>query len=276
MLRLLCLLAAVYVLLLVGCALLQRKLIYLPFRRSEATMLGYAAELRMEPWRDRNGSIIGWKRAAQTATRPTNRLVVFHGNAGFALMRIHYVEAFSPLGRGELWDVYLFEYPGYGSRSGKISELSFLNAGRDAIAELRVGDSQPVFLLGESIGSGPACALAAQDPNGIAGVFLVTPFSRLADVARHHYGWLPVNLMLRDRWDNLAALDRYAGPLAMLLAGEDEVIPTGLGRKLFDQAREPKRLWIQAGAGHNSLSLEPNARWWPEVSEFLIGASTHR
>ena len=58
---------------------------------------------------------------------------VLHGNAGNALDRVHYIDAFGDLGDGRLWEVYLFEYPGYGARAGKISEKSFRQAGAAAL-----------------------------------------------------------------------------------------------------------------------------------------------
>ncbi len=273
MLRLLCFAALFYVLALVALTLLQRKLIYLPFHRSEAEMLRFATELRLDPWRDDFGTIIGWKRIAARRATPANRLVVFHGNAGFALMRNHFVEGFEALEDGALWEVYLFEYPSFGARAGPLGQQAFLEAGRAALAELMAADARAVFLVGESLGSGLACALARERPESVAGLFLLTPFPRLVDVAQHHYPWVPVRMILRDTWDNTDALLAYRGPLAVMLAGEDEVIPVALGRKLYESGRSPKRLWVEAGSGHNALPFDVDAPWWREVSDFLL---THR
>ena len=270
MLRLLCFAALLYVFLLVALTLLQRKLIYLPFHRSEPDMLRVASELRLAPWHDASGTIIGWKRTPAQSAAPANRLVVFHGNAGFALMRNHFVEGFDALDGGRLWEVYLFEYPGFGARPGKLGQVPFLEAGRAALDQLRAADTRPVYLLGESLGSGLACALARERPESVTGLFLLTPFTRLADVAQHHYPWIPVRMILRDPWDNSSAVAEYPGPLAVLLAGRDEVIPTALGRKLFESGRDPKRLWTETGAGHNELPFHLDAPWWREVSGFLL------
>ena len=165
--------------------------------------------------------------------------------------------------------MFLFEYPGYGARPGSPGEQAFIEAGGQALAQL-APDSRPVFLLGESLGSGLACALAARAPQQVAGVFCVTPFARLGDVAAHHYPFLPVRWLLRDRWENSAALRHFPGPLAVLLAEEDEVIPARHGRRLFEDFAGRKRLWLEPGARHNTLDFSPRAAWWREVSDFLL------
>jgi len=275
-LRVLTLAIAAYVALLLLLFFAQRKLIYLPWRASESAVLQAAQVAHLEPWRNAKNEIIGWRAPRRVGTpEPANRLVVFHGNAGYALLRTHFVEGFSPLGGGALWDVLLFEYPGFGARGGSTGEASFIKAATEALEELS-SDARPIYLLGESLGSGLASALAQRMPEKIAGVFLLTPYASLAEVAGHHYRFVPVRLILRDRWDNLSALREFRGPLAVMLAENDEVIPAQQARRIFELAREPKRLWVQRGASHNTIDFDPAAPWWREVSEFLLQARAAR
>ncbi len=270
-LRLALIAARVYFLLLIVLGVFQRSLIYFPARATEPALLEEATQLNAAPWRTAAGEIIGWKRSGATSAA-ANRLVVFHGNAGNALDRVHYIDTFGNLEGGRLWEVYLFEYPAYGARPGKISEKSFREAGAAALTLLRAADARPIYLLGESLGGGLACALAHDQPDSVAGLFLVTPFSSLPDVAAHHYPFIPVRLLLHDRWDNVAALSAYQKPLAMMLAGNDTIVPIKFGERLFQAAHEPKRLWRVPGVDHNDLTLSAQAAlWWPEVSDFLLG-----
>ena len=117
-----------------------------------------------------------------------------------------------------------------------------------------------------------ASYLAANYPEQVAGLLLVTPFTSLVDVAAHHYAFLPVRALLSERYDSLEALSHYRGPAAFLLAGSDEVVPTELGQQLYDSYPGPKRLWVAEGAGHNTLPLQVGAPWWSEVSSFLLSA----
>ena len=246
-------------------ATLQRQLIYFPSKAGEQDLLQQAASIGLEVWRNERGSAIGWK-----TTRERNalkRMLVFHGNAGFALHREYFVAGFQAL--GEEWEVFLFEYPGYGAKKGRPSEVTLKAGATHALESLLKADSRPVYVIGESLGSGVASYLAGAFPEQVAGLLLVTPFSSLVDVAAHHYPFLPVRTLLKERYDSVEALSRYKGPVAFLLAGRDEVIPTILSRRLYESYSGPKWLRIEAGAGHNSIPYDPGAAWWGEVSKFL-------
>ena len=91
---------------------LQRQIIYFPSVAGEQVLLERAAGLGLQPWRDDGGELVGWR--TENAGTGSRRLVVFHGNAGFALDRNYYVHGFRAL--EQQWEVYLFEYPGYGAR----------------------------------------------------------------------------------------------------------------------------------------------------------------
>ncbi len=261
----------IYVGLIVVLAIFQRKLIYMPDRQSSdaATRIGKA--INLEPWLDKSGALIGWKRNVQSSPA-ANRLLVFHGNAGSALDRLPYILGFEQLDQGKLWQVFVFEYPGYGPRPDEPSETSIRAAADAALSQLLSEDSRPIWILGESLGSGPACALAHARPNDVAGLLLVTPFSSMGDAAAAHYPYIPVRWILRDPWDNSSALAQFTHPLGILQAGSDTIIPIAQGRKLFAAAREPKKLWVEQGSDHNDLDLSSESKWWREASDFLLAA----
>lgn len=244
---------------------LQRQLIYFPTTATEQALLAEATWIGLEPWRDSVGSLIGWR--SKNSDQARRRMLVFHGNAGYALHRQYYAAGLLAL--GDDWEVFLFEYPGYGARGGKPSADGIKAGARAALLELLESDSSPVYLTGESLGSGVATWLAQEFPEQVAGLLLVTPFTSLADVAAHHYPILPVRALLSERYDSLKALSHYQGPVAFLLAGSDEVVPTRLGQQLYDSYGGPRWLRIESGAGHNTLNLTPGAAWWREASDFL-------
>lgn len=250
-------------------AKLQRQMIYYPTVAGEGELLAEAGRLGMQAWRDDNDGLVGWRPLRQGDGG--QRVLVFHGNAGFALHREYFVEGFHTQGKN--WEIYLFEYPGYGSRPGSPSETAIKSAATQALKLLLSRDPRPVYLIGESLGSGVASHLAATFPKQVAGLLLVTPFSNLAEVAAHHFKWLPLRALLTEHYDSMAALSRYRGPVAFLLAGNDEVVPTALGQRLHDHYQGPRWLRVVSGAGHNSLPLHPGADWWSEVSAFLLAAN---
>jgi pimeloyl-ACP methyl ester carboxylesterase len=245
-------------------ATLQRQLIYYPEVVAEATLLDTASRIGMEDWRDANGQLVGWR--SRSTDNRARRVVVFHGNAGHALYRHYYAAGF--LGQGADWQVYLFEYPGYGARSGVPSEESIKATATDALEEMLARDPGPLYLVGESLGSGVATFLAGKFNKQVGGLLLVTPFTTLPDVAGKHYGLLPVRAMLSERYDSLKSLRQYHGPVAFLIAARDEIVPADLARRLYNSYGGPKWLHEQPGAGHNTLDFDPSAPWWRELLAF--------
>ena len=109
----------------------------------------------------------------------------------------------------------------------------------------------PVCILGESIGSGPACSLASEKiaPKKIV---LVVPFDSLARVASERFPFLPVRLLLRDTWDNVESLKGYAGPVEVFGAIGDTIIPVRHAKALASQV--PTAQFIPIPGGHNDWS----------------------
>ena len=241
---------------------LQRRLTYFPTIAPAEELVAAARRLGLEPWTI-DGEIVAWRTPA--TARTNQRLLIFHGNAGYALHRSYFL----PLPPApESWQVILAEYPGYGARSsGEPSERAFQRTTEVIFANLRAESDQPIFVVGESIGSGVAAWLAGNHPSEVGGMVLITPMPSLADVALHHYPWLPIRRLLRDRYDSVQALRAYRGPIAFVVAENDEIIPAAIGRKLYDAYDGPKRLWIQRGTGHNSIDYDP--RWWSPIFAFV-------
>jgi uncharacterized protein len=275
---LLCGLAVLYLAIVALFAAKQRQLLYFPGHAlgSEEKMTKIAVPLGLEPWRDAQGVRIGWRQVAPPGGPALHRMIVFHGNAGTAFERSQYVIGFGRLDEGRTWQVFLFEYPGYDVRPGELGETAFRTAGLAALAQLAAEDSRPIYLTGESLGCGLACALAGDAPQQVSGVFLMTPFASLSEVGALHYPWLPVSLILRDRWDSAAALRKYRGPVAMMIAGQDEVVTPAQGDKLFESYAGPKRRWFDADATHNTVINAATEPWWREVTDFLLNDTRPR
>lgn len=254
-------LAGLYLALLMLVYFFQRGMMYHPDRFSEADSIKVAAARGFVPWKNSAGLIIGWKLSSGGAV-PHDRILIVHGNAGCALDRMDYAEGLRSAGA---FDIYLLEYPGYGSRPGAASEKSLYQAADETMGLLKT--EGPVFLIGESLGTGVAAYLAGKFPGEIRGLLLIAPYNNMTDVARHHMPIFPVRWMLWDKFPSATYLNKYHGPVGVSLAGADEVVPNRFGRKLFDGYAGPKKLWIAPGVGHNDLQNQPPA-WWQEAVNF--------
>jgi hypothetical protein len=99
---------------------------------------------------------------------------------------------------------------------------------------------------------------------------LITPWDSIENVARHHYPWLPVGWLLRDRYDSVANLSTFRGRVAVVVAERDSIVPAALGRRLFESVSQAKRLWIVPAADHNDWMGGVDSAWWSSVVGFLV------
>lgn len=269
-------LLAVSVLALGGC---RNTFVYYPTRAGESELVDAAAELGLVPWTDGDGGRIGWRRPDREAA--AHRIVLFHGNAGHSLHREAILTGLESVidpassarhFTSRVWDVHLFEYPGFGSRPGRPSEETIVPAAVAAVDVLLAEDpDRPVYLAGESLGTGVASQVAAARPQGVPGIMLITPFTNVVDVGAATFPRFLVRGVLTDRYDSESALERYDGRVGVLVAGRDEVVPAELGLRLYEGYAGPGRLWVQEEAGHNTLDYSTGSPWLQEMTGFLVG-----
>ncbi|MEU0884871.1 alpha/beta fold hydrolase [Lentzea sp. NPDC005914] len=170
-------------------------------------------------------------------------VIVFPGNGGNRLGRV-------PLAR-ELTDrglsVLLFDYRGYGGNPGEPSEEGLTY---DARAALDLVDG-PVIYFGESLGAAVAVELATFRPP--RGLVLRSPFASLAAAGSYHYPWLPVKMLLRDKYPVVERVSAVDVPTVVVLGTADSVVPPAQSREVATAARA--RLVEVAGADHNDEVL---------------------
>ena len=227
------------------CALMyakQRELVYhpqgtrLPASQTDFSLMREGVVLR------------GWRR------NPDRRdaLVYFGGNAESARASAERFAAWFPDR-----SVYVLAYRGYGASEGEPGEAA-LAADAIALYDLvashhRGGD---IALVGRSLGSGVAAHVAGARP--VSRLVLVTPFDSLVGVAGLHYPWLPTGLLMKDRFDSARHLARYRGPVLVVSAGRDRVVPPESTARLVAALPVPPRIVHVDGADHDSaLASDP-------------------
>jgi hypothetical protein len=233
------------------CALLyfiQDRLIFFPRQATMAQLEMDARTLGFAPWETPNGERIGWQ---SQDGNPDDALLICHGNGGYALHRNYFASSAAASDDVLPPKIYLLEYPGYGARPGTPSETSLTAAAIDAIDLLSTPPPARLTVLGESLGSGVAAAAARARPDSIDALILVTPFDSLAHAAHVHYPWLPVPILIRHRFDSVRNLKDFPGPIAFIVAADDEIVPATLGQALYENYPGNKRLWLIPQANHN-------------------------
>ncbi|MFN9932212.1 MAG: alpha/beta hydrolase [Cyanobacteriota bacterium] len=153
--------------------------------------------------------------------------------------------------------LYLLHYRGYGGSEGQPSEAG-LRADEQALYALVAQRHRQVSVAGRSLGTGPAVHLAATRP--VQRLVLLVPFDSLLAVARNAMPWLPVELLLRDRWDAAAEAPRVTAPTTIVAAEFDAVVPSAHARSLHAAFRPGvAQLKVVSDLEHNTPLLESAA-----------------
>ncbi len=217
-----------------------------------------------------------WFSARKTPSKGV--IVHFHGNA--ENMTSHYLFVYWLAGEG--YEVFTFDYRGYGGSAGKKSLVGSIE---DGVAALRVargragGSRERLIVVGQSLGGALALASLERDGGeGVRGVILDSTFASYRQVARLKLGafwptwplkW-PLSLLISDRWAPRRLIARRKpAPLLMLHAVGDPVVPYAQGRKLFDLAPGPKEFWKLDSKGHTEAFYALASQYRPPLLAWL-------
>jgi len=255
--------ACAYLLFCLLAYLFQEKLLYFPGRWQQPDAASLQA-LGLTAWPEGGQDCRGYLAATADKTARAT-VVIFHGNAGPAWLRSHYL---SPLLNLE-YRVLLAEYPGYGGRQGKRNERSLVTDARQTLEMVNREWPGPVHLFGESLGAGVAAAALCGQELKIDSLVLITPWDSLGDLATALYPYLPVRLLLRDRYDNLKNLSASRIRTLLVLAERDEIIPRKHSMRLFEALPGEKKLLSVPAAGHNDWPDKIGPEFWRQLHGFI-------
>ena len=187
--------------------------------------------------------------------------IYFGGNAGTRRMRLSSLKMLGELGCNTL----IVDYRSFADNPGSPSETNFLADARriaDYARDTLGVPADRTLIYGESLGGAVATGLAAalcDDGLTPAGLVLRATFASMTETAGHHYPFLPVGLLLIDRFESDERIAHVTCPILQFHGDEDVVIPLSHGRRLFGEAPDksdsgiPKRFELLPGAGHNNL-----------------------
>jgi len=173
----------------------------------------------------------------------------FHGNMGNISHRLHIYKRWHAMGL----NVFAVEYRGFGKSSGQPSEHGLYEDARTGWRYLTGKLGIPparVIIAGRSLG----CAIAADLAGKVrhAGTVLETPFTSIPDMAEAIYPWLPLSLLAHTQLNTLAKVREIHGPLLLINARDDRIVPPAMTEDIFAAAHEPKTLRTLEG-GHNNF-----------------------
>ena len=173
-------------------------------------------------------------------------LVFFHGNAGNLLNRVHKLNKFNKLDI----NILIISWRGFSGNPGNPTEKNlYMDANMSIkwLNDLGVSNDK-IILYGESLGTGVAVELGQN--NTFNSVILESPFTSIAKAAKIYYPYLPINLLLKDRYDSVDKIGKITKPVLVMHGMKDDIVPYEMGVELFKKANQPKYSYFPKDDDH--------------------------
>ena len=156
------------------------------------------------------------------------------------------------------FSVLAIDYRGFGKSTNELpSEKSAYEDARAAWDWLaRTHPNRPRYIFGHSLG-GPLAINLATEVADERGTIVEGTFTSIADVVSSspQWGWMPVSLLITQRFEAIRKVDKIGSPLLVVHGGEDRLILPDLGRKLYEAAAEPKLFMLVEGGSHHDTNM---------------------
>ena len=189
-------------------------------------------------------------------------LVIFHGNAGDLSNRIYKLNELYKLDI----NILLISWRGFSGNKGSPTEKNLYADAKASIKWLNeqgVKNSQ-IILYGESLGSGVAVEIGKE--NNFNSIILESPFTSIENSAKIYYPYLPVKLLLKDRYDSISNIKKINSPILIMHRKKDDVVSFSMGKELFEKANSPKYSYFTSDDDH---MMEFNSSLLNEVKNFI-------
>ena len=253
---------AIYISVLILLFIFQRNLMYHP---NENNYFGDKLNVSVEKVKIKttdNLNLLGWFHKKNLKKFKT--IIYFHGNAGTLENRIHKLNHFKDMDVNFL----IIAWRGFSGNKEKPNEEDLYRDGLSAVnwvidQEVKEED---IILYGESLGTGIATEVAQQ--KNYAGVILETPFTSMVAAAKNFYPYLPVSLLLKDRYENDKKIKNINIPLLVMHGEKDEIVPFKMGKKIYDLANEPKYYYFTK---HDNHMMEYDDQLLNVLKDFIKG-----
>jgi len=190
----------------------------------------------------------GGKPALDPSHAPT--VIFFYGNGACAAYMAEEFWRLRQMGA----NVVMPDYPGYGMSAGRPSEGGFYaaaDATYDYIVQRPGIDRGRIAAVGWSMGAAVAIDLAAR--RKVAALETISAFTSVPAVAHAAAPWLPVRLIVRSRFDNLAKIPAVTCPIFIAHGTKDNIVPPEMAGQLAAATKAKGSPYMVQGAGHNDV-----------------------
>jgi pimeloyl-ACP methyl ester carboxylesterase len=161
----------------------------------------------------------------------------------------------------------VFNYSGYGSSSGTLSTAHCEEDAAAAYRELAGRGHHSISLLGFSLGSGVACAVASGiDADGLV---LCEGFSTLreAGAAMGFPRWL--TRLIPDAWGTVDRVGEIEMPVLVVHSDVDGLFPLSMAERVAEACGPRGTLIVIRGLSHNTPVFAPTDDYWKPIAEWV-------
>jgi len=190
-------------------------------------------------------------------------ILFLHGNAGSLENRIHKINHFKDMNVNFL----IIAWRGFSENKGKPNESGLYEDARSAIRWLNSKGikEKNIIIYGESLGTGIAVEIAQN--KSFAGIILESPFTSMIDVGKDKYPFLPVKLMLKDKYESDKKIINIKIPIMVMHGKLDNIVPFFMGKKIYQLAREPKYSYF---TDYDDHMMEYNEKLLEALKTFIL------
>lgn len=263
--KLLAVLAGLYVILNLSVYVFQEKLLFFPIEISDAEcaqLLAAHSNVKDISLPMQDGTRLrGWLVESQAADA-SGLLIYFGGNGDELSLMIDSLQRYPD------WSVVLINYRGYGQSEGEPREEYLFSDALEIYDYFTAGSGDEYakkVVMGRSMGTGVAVYVAQNRP--VDGVILASPYDSILRVAQEKLPLVPVKYLLRNRFDSIGRAADISAPVLVCIADRDELILPRHSLALAQEFAGPVQIREIAGADHNSILQKED--YWQSIDQFL-------
>ena len=252
----------IYFFILISTYVFQRNLLYHP---KENNYFGDELLVSIEKVKIKtqdNIELLSWHHKKNLEKYKT--ILFLHGNAGSLENRIHKINHFKDININFL----IIAWRGFNDNKGEPTEKGLYEDARSAVRWLnsKGANVKDIIIYGESLGTGVAIEIAQN--KSFAGIILESPFTSMIDVAKDKYPYLPVKLLLKDKYESDKKIKNINSPILIMHGKVDNLVPFYMGKKMYEEANIPKHSYFSKYDDH-MMSYDKNLL--NNLKNFIIG-----
>ena len=252
--------ALIYFFILFSTYIFQRNLLYHPTENNYSgdKILVDVEKIKIKT--QDNIELVSWYHKKNLNNYKT--ILFLHGNAGSLENRIHKINHFKDMNVNFL----IVAWRGFSGNKGKPTEKGLYEDARSAVRWLRSRgvEENNIIIYGESLGTGVATEIA-QNKN-FAGLILESPFTSMIDAAKDKYPYLPVRLLLKDKYESNQKIKNIKSPVLIMHGKVDNIVPFHMGEKMYELANDPKYYYFSEYDDH---MMEYNEKLLKVLKDFV-------